>query len=384
VRRDGDDRRLIAPNGTTDAVTERRHPGCLVSRFSILRRLRIGHWAIVLLCGLHRHRYLVPGSDHPQPWEDLQMTKRLMLLDTASLYFRAYFGVPDSVQAPDGTPVNAVRGLLDFIARLVGDYRPTHLACCWDNDWRPAWRVELIPSYKGHRVLADVPGGVDVEVTPDPLVVQVPIIVEVLGALGLAIVGADGYEADDVIGTLSVRGEMPVDIVTGDRDLFQLVDDTRQVRVLYTARGVGRHEQVTDETVVRKYGVLPEQYADFATLRGDTSDGLPGVAGVGEKTAASLLATYGDLDGVLAATADDSSGLAAALRGKVRDAADYLKVAPKVVAVERQILLPEVDLALPQPAPRDPERLEDLTRQWGLGGSVQRVVTVLNGDHGRS
>jgi len=177
---------------------------------------------------------------------------------------------------------------------------------------------------------------------------------------------------------------MPVDIVTGDRDLFQLVDDTRQVRVLYTARGVGRHEQVTDETVVRKYGVLPEQYADFATLRGDTSDGLPGVAGVGEKTAASLLATYGDLDGVLAATADDSSGLAAALRGKVRDAADYLKVAPKVVAVERQILLPEVDLALPQPAPRDPERLEDLTRQWGLGGSVQRVVTVLNGDHGRS
>jgi 5'-3' exonuclease len=305
--------------------------------------------------------------------------KKLLLLDTASLYFRAYFGVPDSVRAPDGTPVNAVRGLLDFIARLVGDYSPSHLACCWDNDWRPGWRVDLIPSYKQHRVLAYVSEGVDVEETPDPLVLQVPIIVDVLEALGLAIVGADGYEADDVIGTLSARAEMPVDIVTGDRDLFQLVNDSRQVRVLYTARGVSRHERVTDETVVRKYGVLPEQYADFATLRGDTSDGLPGVAGVGEKTAASLLATYGDLDGVIAAAADDTSGLAGALRGKIRDAANYLTVAPKVVAVERRIGLPEIDLAMPQPAPRDPGRLEDLTRQWGLGGSAERVAAALNG-----
>jgi 5'-3' exonuclease len=310
------------------------------------------------------------------------MTKRLMLLDTASLYFRAYFGVPDSFRAPDGTPVNAVRGLLDFITRLVGDYHPSHLACCWDNDWRPRWRVELIPSYKEHRVLVGVPGGVDVEVTPDPLVLQIPIIVDVLDALGLVIVGVDGYEADDVIGTLSALADMPVDIVTGDRDLFQLVDDERQVRVLYTARGVGRHERVTDETVVRKYGVLPQQYADFATLRGDSSDGLPGVAGVGEKTAASLLATYGDLEGVLAAVDDDASGLAAGLRGKIRSAADYLAVAPKVVAVEQQIALPKIDLALPRPAPRDPERLEDLTGQWGLGGSVHRVVSVLNGAPG--
>jgi 5'-3' exonuclease len=305
--------------------------------------------------------------------------KKLLLLDTASLYFRAYFGVPDSVRAPDGTPVNAVRGLLDFIARLVGDYHPSHLACCWDNDWRPQWRVDLIPSYKEHRVLAARPGGVDVEVTPDPLVLQVPIIVDVLGALGLAIVGADGYEADDVIGTLAARAEMPVDIVTGDRDLFQLVDDGRQIRVLYTARGVGRHERVTDETVVRKYGVLPQQYADFATLRGDSSDGLPGVAGVGEKTAASLLATHGDLEGVLAAVDDEASGLAGALRGKIQAAADYLAVAPKVVAVERQIHLPEIDLEMPAPAPRDPHGLEELTERWGLGGSAQRVVAALNG-----
>ncbi len=152
---------------------------------------------------------------------------RLLLLDTASLYFRAFFGVPDSVRSPAGEPVNAVRGLLDFIARLVADYQPTHLACCWDNDWRPQWRVDLIPSYKAHRVVAEIPGPKpDIEEVPDPLEAQIPVIVEVLGAIGLAIVGADGYEADDVIGTLATGAGMPVDIVTGDRDLSQLVDET--------------------------------------------------------------------------------------------------------------------------------------------------------------
>jgi 5'-3' exonuclease len=146
-----------------------------------------------------------------------------MLLDTASLYFRAFFGVPDSVKAPDGTPVNAVRGLLDFIARLVSDHRPTHLACCWDNDWRPQWRVDLVPTYKLHRVVEEVPGGADVEETPDPLQVQVPVIVEVLDALGLAIVGADEHEADDVIGTLATGAGMPVDIVHRRPGPVQLV-----------------------------------------------------------------------------------------------------------------------------------------------------------------
>ncbi|MGH3316172.1 MAG: 5'-3' exonuclease, partial [Nocardioidaceae bacterium] len=169
----------------------------------------------------------------------------MLLLDTASLYFRAFYGVPDSVRAPDGTPVNAVRGLMDFITRLVNQYKPTHLACCWDNDWRPHWRVELLPTYKAHRVEYTVAEGVDVEETPDPLEIQVPIIVDVLEALGVAVVGADGYEADDVIGTLAERAGAhgwATDIVTGDRDLFQLVDDARSVRVLYTARGVGKHE----------------------------------------------------------------------------------------------------------------------------------------------
>src|SRR5262245_26416448 len=190
------------------------------------------------------------------------MTSRpqtLMLLDTASLYFRAFFGVPDTMTAPDGRPVNAVRGLLDFISRLVEEYRPTHLVCCWDNDWRPQWRVDLIPSYKAHRVEVVVPGGSDIEEVPDPLQVQIPVIIDVLEAFGIVVVGADGYEADDVIGTLATDAGMPVEIVTGDRDLFQLVDDDLEVRVLYTARGVGKHERVTEEVVVGKYGVRANQ-----------------------------------------------------------------------------------------------------------------------------
>lgn len=300
-----------------------------------------------------------------------------MLLDTASLYFRAFFGVPDSVKAPDGTPVNAVRGLLDFIARLVEEYRPTHLACAWDNDWRPQWRVDLIPSYKAHRVVVEVPGPApDVEEVPDPLQAQVPVILEVLAALGLAVVGADEMEADDVIGTLATGAGMPVDVVTGDRDLFQLVDDAAQVRVLYTARGVGKHERMTCHEVVERYAVLPEQYADFATLRGDTSDGLPGVKGVGEKTAAALLLTHGDLQGILAAAADPSSRIAPGVRAKLLAALPYLEVAPRVVAVRRDLDLGAPDLTLPR-EPADPEAFAALTERWGLGGSAARILDVL-------
>ena len=299
-----------------------------------------------------------------------------MLLDTASLYFRAFFGVPDSVTAPDGTPVNAVRGLLDFISRLVGDYAPTHLACCWDNDWRPAWRTDLLPTYKGHRVAKERKDAVDVEEVPPALNRQVPIIEDVLAAFGIAVVGADGYEADDVIGTLATSATMPVDVVTGDRDLFQLVDDGREVRVLYVARGVGKHERVTNDVVREKYGIDAHQYADFATLRGDASDGLPGVAGVGEKTAATLLGRFGDMAGLLQAVEDTSSDLAPGPRRKLRDAEDYLAVAPTVVAVARDIPLGDPDLTLPR-TPRDPDRLVELAGRWGLDSPTARLVETL-------
>jgi 5'-3' exonuclease len=299
-----------------------------------------------------------------------------MLLDTASLYFRAYYGVPDSIRAPDGTPVNAVRGLLDFISRLVEEYKPTHLACCWDNDWRPQWRVDLIPSYKAHRVEVVVPGGSDIEEVPDPLEAQIPTIIAVLEAFGIAIVGADGYEADDVIGTLATDAGMPVEIVTGDRDLFQLVDDGAAVRVLYTARGVGRHERITEAVVREKYGVEANQYADFATLRGDNSDGLPGVAGVGEKTAATLLGRFGSVDGIRAAALDPESDLAPGPRRKILDADAYLDVAPEVVAVCRTIDLGSPDLLLPR-TPVDPDALKELASQWGLSSPIARLVETI-------
>ncbi|WP_460852106.1 5'-3' exonuclease [Nocardioides montaniterrae] len=303
------------------------------------------------------------------------MTDRLLLLDTASMYFRAYFGSPE-ILAPDGTNVNAVRGLLGYISTLVEQYEPTHLVCCWDDDWRPAWRVELIPSYKAHRVVAEVPDAPDVEEVPDPLEAQVPIMRSVLSAFGIAVVGAPGYEADDVIGTLATSAGMPVDIVTGDRDLFQLVSDAAGVRVLYIGKGVGRHERVDEAWVLEKYGVRADQYAAFATLRGDASDGLPGVKGVGEKTAASLLQRFEDLDGVVAACADPASGLAAGVRTKMAEAAPYLAVAPKVVAVARDIPLSRDGLSLPS-SPADSGRLAELTERWGLGSAVERLTGVL-------
>lgn len=301
-----------------------------------------------------------------------------MLLDTASMYFRAFYGVPE-IKADNGTPVNAVRGLLDFISRMVEEYRPTQLACCWDNDWRPAWRVELIPSYKGHRVVALTPSGQpDIEEVPDPLEEQIPVIRAVLDAFGIAVVGADGYEADDVIGTLATRATIPTEIVTGDRDLFQLVDDDREVRVLYIARGVSKHERVTNAVVRSKYDVDAGQYADFATLRGDASDGLPGVAGVGEKTASSLLKKFGDIDGLLAAVDDPDSDLAPGPRRKVADAREYLAVAPQVVAVACDLELGAPDLTLPR-TPHDTEMLTALAEEFNLDGPVRRLTETLAG-----
>ncbi|KGM01817.1 5'-3' exonuclease [Cellulomonas cellasea DSM 20118] len=317
------------------------------------------------------------------------MTDRrpLLLLDTASLYFRAFFGVPDSVKAPDGTPVNAVRGLLDMIARLVTDHRPSRLVACWDDDWRPAFRVEAIPSYKAHRVAEVLPGGEEAEEVPDLLSPQVPVIAEVLAALGIARVGAPGFEADDVIGTLVARERArpaaqrsPVDVITGDRDLFQLVDDEARVRVLYTQRGIKDLEVVDTARLREKYSVASGQaYADMAVLRGDPSDGLPGVPGIGEKTAAALVARYGDLAGILAARDSGDAGLTKSQRAKLVEAADYLAVAPTVVRVAPDAPVGELDDTLPE-TPADPERLVELTTRWGLTSSVTRVVTALTRD----
>lgn len=303
-----------------------------------------------------------------------------MLLDTASLYFRAFHGLPDTLRSPDGTPVNAVRGLLDFIARLVTDYSPAELVACWDDDWRPQWRVDLIPSYKQHRVATVVPGAPDVEEVPGLLEVQIPLIRQVLDAFGIRVVGAPDHEADDVIGSLAAQATVPVDVVTGDRDLFQLVDDASDVRVIYTARGMSKLEVLTEEVIRSKYGVSASQYADFAALRGDTSDGLPGVAGVGEKTAAGLLDTFGDLDAIVAAAAERGAGLSESVRAKILAASDYLTVAPTVVGVVRTLELGKPDARIRPLSPDALASARRLSADLGLGGAADRALRALGND----
>jgi 5'-3' exonuclease len=269
----------------------------------------------------------------------------LMLLDTASLYYRAFFGVPETVRAPDGTPVNAIRGLLDMISRLVRARHPSQLVACLDADWRPAFRVEAVPSYKAHRLAADGTS----EETPPALAVQVPVIEELLRTSGLAVAGQPGYEADDVMGTLAARSSGPVDVVTGDRDLFQLVDDARGVRIIYTVRGLMNMDVIDEAAVTAKYDIPGRAYADFAALRGDPSDALD--AGHG--------------------------GFPRGSRDKLEKAREYLDIALSVVKVADDAPLPEVDGTLPA-VPPDAGRLRELGDRWGLGSSLGRFVSAVS------
>jgi 5'-3' exonuclease len=299
---------------------------------------------------------------------------RLLLLDSASAYFRAFYGVPDSFRAPDGTPVNAVRGFLDMLARLVGTYRPRRLVACWDDDWRPPFRVALLPSYKAHRLAPQVDPAGNVEDTPDLLAPQVPVIVDLLRALGIARVGSPGFEADDVIGTLAAADPGPVDVVSGDRDLIQVVDDARGVRVLYTGRGLARLEVLDEAAVEAKYGIPGRAYADFAALRGDPSDGLPGVPGVGEKTAAGLIRRWGSMEALLEAL--DSGDPSVTQRPRLEAARDYLAVAAQVTRVRTDCPLPPFDDRL-RADPADPEALIELVDRWGVESSVNRVLAAV-------
>ncbi len=304
-------------------------------------------------------------------------TPRLLLLDSASLYFRAFYGVPARAEAPSGIPTNAVAGFVDMIATLVGRYRPTHVAACWDDDWRPQWRVDAIPTYKAHRVAEDAAEGEEV---PDELGPQVPVIAQCLEVLGVPKVGAAHYEADDVIGTLAhhYRGVMPVDVVTGDRDLFQLVDDASGTRVIYTACGGVRDPDVVDQGYLRtKYDVpTGDAYADMAVLRGDTSDGLPGVAGIGEKTAARLIAAHGSLEGIRAAIASGDPSIKGAQRARLEAGSDYLDAAPRVVAVARDVPVTDVDLTIGPELP-DPAGMSRLALDHGIAGPLGRAAAAL-------
>lgn len=321
------------------------------------------------------------------------MDARLLVLDSASMYFRAFHGVPTTFRAPDGSPVNAVRGFLDATARLIGARRPGRLIAAWDNDWRPEFRVAAIPSYKAHRIDSAASSTPDraqaLESVPPELGPQVDVIIEALTLFGIARCGVDGYEADDVIGTIAARARGPIEIVTGDRDLFQLINDDRGVVVLYTASGGPTGPQPMKATTLRaKYGVGPDQYADFALLRGDPSDGLPGVAGIGEKTAARLLRDFGDIDGVLAAARSVTVGQTVPVAPLTRRnsasliaAADYIERAKTVVRVVTDLpvatsLIRGSAADLPA-GPDNPSALAEFSRRWGIQSSVGRLSAAL-------
>ncbi len=294
-----------------------------------------------------------------------------MLVDAANLYFRAFYAIPESVTAPDGRPVNAIRGFLDMSAVLITRRRPTRWVACLDLDWRPAFRVELVPSYKAHRVAPD--GGEEV---PDLLSPQVPLLLDILTAFGLACAGADGFEADDVMATLAHRDADHVEIVSGDRDMLALASD--RVTVLYTGRGLAKMEAMGPTQVQAKYGVPAEHYPDFAVLRGDPSDGLPGVAGVGEKTAASLVSRFGAIEDIVAAALAGDDGFPAGAAAKIRAAQSYLAVAPAAVRGRVDVPLEVIDDRL-YAQPRDPGRLAELAAELGVENSVDRLATAVAG-----
>jgi 5'-3' exonuclease len=291
------------------------------------------------------------------------------------MYYRAFFAVPESITAPDGTPSGAVRGFLDMAATLLTSYPATDVVFAWDDDWRPAWRVALIPSYKAHRVDEGSVAGEGAEEVPDTLAPQIDAIGEILDAVGVARIGHIGHEADDILGSLVAQRGGPARVVTGDRDLFQLVDDRHDIAVVSITKGVKNLELVTDEYLVTRYGVTGAQYADFAALRGDPSDGLPGVKGVGEKTAAALIADFGSLTGVLDAAADPSSALKPAVRAKLADAVEYLECASQVVRVRQDAPLPST-VAAPASA-ADAAGLAELAQEWGVERHVARLLKAL-------
>jgi 5'-3' exonuclease len=295
-----------------------------------------------------------------------------MLLDSASLWYRAYYGMPDTLVSPTGMPVNAIRGYLDMTARLISMYSPNRIVACIEGDWRPSWRVDLFPAYKANRLEDES----DVEEEPETLTPQIPVLLDLLDAFGIPMVGVDDYEADDVMATFTVREKGPIRIVTGDRDLFQLVDNRRDVKVVYLAKGISQHDLVDISWVANKYGIPGDRYSLFAMFRGDPSDGLPGVKGIGEKGAALIANNFASVDEALAGAKAGHEVLSASLAKKIIEGADYLKIAPTLVNCARDVAIPSMTIAMPT-KPEDLSAIYAIKDEYGLGASVDRLISAL-------
>jgi 5'-3' exonuclease len=279
--------------------------------------------------------------------------------------------MPDTMVAPDGTPVNAIRGYLDMTARLIGMYQPNRIVACIEGDWRPTWRVALFPEYKANRVDAE-----GEEEEPDTLAPQIPILLDIIDAFGITVIGIDDFEADDVIASFAVQQPGPVRIVTGDRDMFQTVDDERDVAVVYLAKGLSAHELVDHSWIADRYKIPGDRYGLFATFRGDPSDGLPGVKGIGEKGAALIANHFASAEDALLAAESSHPSLTPLLAKKIIAGRDYLSFAPTLVRCVTDLALPKVSLDIPK-RPKDMSLIRDLQDRYGLGASVDRLIAAL-------
>jgi 5'-3' exonuclease len=291
-----------------------------------------------------------------------------LLLDTSSLMFRAFFSVPPSVVGTDGRPVNAVYGYLGSVEHLVATLKPDESISAWDDDWRPAPRVQLYDGYKAQR-----------PPDPDGLPEQFDVLRDVLDAFGLPVAEVPGWEAEDAIGALCTAAgpHDRTDIITGDRDLIQLVRDPA-VRVLFTVKGVSQLRELDEAGVLAHFGVPADRYSEFALLRGDPSDGLPGVRGVGEKTARQLIQAYPSIDAMLedAARAQPRSKPlkgAPRLRARLREAAGYLQTVREVVRIRT-----EAGVVVHR-GRRDDTKLGELAERHRLTGPVARLRAALDG-----
>ena len=296
----------------------------------------------------------------------------LMLIDSASLWYRAYYGMPDTLLSPKGEPINAIKGFIDMTARLVNSYRPDRIALCLDGDWRPSWRVDLFPNYKTNRL--DESG--EEEEEPDLLTPQIPIILDFFDSLGVQVIGADDYEADDVIATLAKREAGPIRVVTGDRDLFQLVDDAKDVKVVYLAKGISAHDLVDSKWLEQKYGIPGDRYGIFAMIRGDASDGLPGIKGIGEKGAAEIASNFDSISAIIDAAHSSDDRLREAHRKKILGDISYAKIVEQLVSCADQIALPKVNFDAPR-APANSNTLNQITNDYGLTTNLGRIRTAL-------
>jgi 5'-3' exonuclease len=295
----------------------------------------------------------------------------LLLLDSASLWYRAYFGMPDTLLSPSGEPINAIKGFLDMSARLINQYQPSRLVACLEGDWRPSWRVELFPGYKANRV--DESGE---EEEPDTLGPQIPILLDILEAFGIPMLGVDDYEADDIMASFSVKERGPTFVATGDRDLFQLVDDKRRVKIVYLAKGVSNHDLVDRNWINNRYEIPGDRYALFAMVRGDASDGLPGVRGIGEKGAAIIANHFLSIEEALVAAHAGDERLTPAIRRRLIEGSEYIAIAPKLVHCALDVPIPSMSIEMPR-RPNSMETIWKYKEEYGLGSSIDRMVSAL-------